>query len=59
MPIANIPKYPVVDPNPSTGKIISNFNLTDYRNIAIAGISGYGFGWFPGLFNEILRIVEF
>ena len=31
MPSTHIPKFPVVDPDPSLGKAIGNFNLTDYR----------------------------
>ena len=31
MPTTHIPKYPVVDPDPSLGRAVGNFNFTDYR----------------------------
>lgn len=43
-------KWPIVDPNPSLGKSISNFNLTDYRNMAAIPALGYTIGWFGGMF---------
>ena len=49
MPSFHIPKYPVVDPDPSIGKAIGNFNLTDYRNILSFTGSGYLTGFFIGI----------
>ena len=48
MPTTHIPKFPVVDPSPTMAKTISNFNFTDYRNIAAFSTSGYFFGWLTG-----------
>ena len=49
MPSFHIAKYPVVDPDPSIGKAIGNFNLTDYRNILSFTGSGYLTGFFIGI----------
>ena len=46
MPILHKPKYPVVDPDPSMGRTIGNFNLTDYRNLLGFTGAGFGFGFF-------------
>ena len=48
MPSFHIAKYPVVDPDPSIGKAIGNFNLTDYRNIIAFTGSGFITGFFIG-----------
>ena len=49
MPGLHTPKYPVVDPDPSIGKAIGNFNLTDYRNIIAFTGSGFVTGFFIGI----------
>ena len=54
MPSFHIPKYPVVDPDPSIGKAIGNFNLTDYRNILSFTGSGYLTGFFIGIIYYLL-----
>lgn len=46
MPIYSKPRYPVVDPDPSLGKTMGNFNLTDYRNIFGFTTTGGLFGFF-------------
>lgn len=48
MPSFHVPKYPVVDPDPSIGKAVGNFNLTDCRNILSFTGSGYLTGFFIG-----------
>ncbi len=49
MSATSVPSYPVVDPDPSTSKAISNFNVRDYANAAGMGAFGYVFGWFTGM----------
>lgn len=46
MPILHSPKFPVVDPDPSMGRVIGNFNFTDYRNVAAFTATGGLFGFF-------------
>jgi hypothetical protein len=46
MPTFHTPKYPVVDPDPSTSKAILNFNSCDIISMVGFGAFGYGFGWF-------------
>eukprot|EP01041_Mallomonas_annulata_P006288 gene6288-12732_t len=46
MPMTNIPKYPVVDPQPEMGKVILNFHATDYLTLGGFASAGYLFGWF-------------
>ncbi|CAM6001893.1 unnamed protein product [Sphagnum balticum] len=58
MPTTHRPGYPVVDPNPSFGKAIGNFNLRDWSNVALFTLSGFTFGWFGGSsdVNEGLKV---
>lgn len=46
MPLISKPKYPVVDPDPSMGRTVSNFNLTDWRNVFLFTTGGYCTGFF-------------
>ena len=48
MPTTHIAKYPIVDPNPTMGKTIYNFNFADYTHIAMFTLSGTTVGWFGG-----------
>ena len=48
MPVTHVPKYPVVDPDPSSGKAILNFGFTEFRNLFLFMASGYTVGWFGG-----------
>ena len=49
MPITHIPKFPIVDPDPSVGKAISNFHLSDWLTVAAFAGSGYTYGFFAGM----------
>jgi hypothetical protein len=51
MPTTFVPRYPVVDPNPSVSKALKHFNLQDYANLAAFCVSGYTFGWWFGVFH--------
>jgi len=51
MPVTHIPKYPVVDPDPSVSKAIGNFNSTDYSAIVGGAVLGFTAGWFGGNIN--------
>jgi hypothetical protein len=42
MPLLDAPKYPVVDANPSWGKVISNFNINDVCAMISLPALGYG-----------------
>lgn len=42
------PKYPVVDPDPSIGRFMANFNFSDYSTIAGTTALGYVVGFFGG-----------
>lgn len=48
MPTTHIAKYPIVDPNPSFGRAVANFNFTDYMNIGLFTVAGANFGYFGG-----------
>jgi hypothetical protein len=48
MPAVNTPSYPVVDPDPSTSKALSNFSGRDVANVFGFGAFGYLFGWATG-----------
>jgi hypothetical protein len=57
MPTTHKPKYPIVDPDPSTRKAIYNFNFQDYLHITAFSTAGYGWGWLTGIQKVILRLV--
>ena len=46
MSVFHKPKYPVVDPNPSMGRIVGNFNFSDVSHILLFSGSGSLFGFF-------------
>lgn len=46
MPITHIPKYPIVDPDPSIGRAIAHFNARDWLNVALFTSTGFTFAWF-------------
>ncbi len=48
MPATHVPKYPVVDPEPSMTKAMGNFNMNDLTHMAAFTVSGYVVGWFGG-----------
>jgi hypothetical protein len=48
MPVLHKPKYPVVDPDPSFGRIVANFNLTDLAAVGAFTASGFAFGFLGG-----------
>ena len=56
MPYTHKPTFPVVDPDPSMGRCMSNFSFNDFSNIAIATATGYGFGWFGGIFFLFISV---
>jgi hypothetical protein len=56
MPITHIPKFPIVDPDPSLGKAISNFHLSDWLTVAAFAGSGYTYGFFAGMFVCIILL---
>ena len=45
MPILHKTPYPVVDPDPSMGKAIANFNLNDWAVVGAWSSAGYLTGW--------------
>lgn len=49
MPLISKPTYPVVDPYPTLGKLIMNFNLRDSAMVVGGGISGYALGFYYGI----------
>mmetsp|Transcript_33 Transcript_33/g.41 ORF Transcript_33/g.41 Transcript_33/m.41 type:complete len:124 (+) Transcript_33:40-411(+) len=54
MPLISVPKWPVVDPSPTMGKALMNFNVKDYGMVVGGGISGYAFGFYGA--QKALRI---
>ena len=48
MPITNIPRYPVVDPDPSFALTFSSFRISDFAAVGVGAYSGYLLGWFGG-----------
>ena len=54
MPTTHVAKYPIVDPNPSWGRIITNFNLSDYAAISGFTIAGFSTGFFGGLISSVV-----
>jgi hypothetical protein len=54
MPATHIPKYPVVDPDPSTSRALSNLYWKDYVQIATFSVAGFALGWFGGNFRFFL-----
>jgi hypothetical protein len=48
MPTFHVTKYPVVDPSPSVGKTIANFNFRDCSNIGGFTLLGFTTGFFGG-----------
>jgi NADH-ubiquinone oxidoreductase complex I, 21 kDa subunit len=46
MPIYSKPRYPVVDPDPSLGKTVGNFNGSDMFNVFAFTGAGTMFGFF-------------
>lgn len=53
MPVTNIPKYPVVDPNPEIGKTLMNFNFNDYTRMGAMTYGSYLLGWFGCKLSQI------
>ncbi len=51
MPATHIPRYPVVDPEPSMTKAMGNFNGNDVAHIGAFASAGYVVGWFGGVFS--------
>jgi hypothetical protein len=45
MPYTHIPKYPVVDPDPSLTDARKNFNIRDYLAIVGFATSSFAFSW--------------
>jgi hypothetical protein len=56
MPLISVPKWPVVDPSPSMGKAIMNFNFRDCGAVVAGGLSGYGFGFYGGTYYRYVHI---
>jgi hypothetical protein len=46
MPLLDPPKYPVVDANPSWGRVISNFNINDVCAMVSLPALGYASAFF-------------
>lgn len=51
MPPTHVPKFPVVDPDPSMRRAIGNFGLKDVGYIFAFTTSGYAVGWFGGKYK--------
>jgi hypothetical protein len=52
MPLLSKPKYPVVDADPSWGRVISNFNVGD-----VGAIGAFtGLGWAVGFFGSSMKL---
>ncbi|KAJ1442947.1 hypothetical protein B484DRAFT_441834 [Ochromonadaceae sp. CCMP2298] len=45
MPATHKATFPVVDPSPSLGRAVGNFNFTDYTTIGAFSGAGFVFGW--------------
>jgi hypothetical protein len=54
MPTIHIPKYPIVDPEPSVSKAVSNFNAEDWFHVALFTSAGFITGWFGGYYYLLL-----
>jgi hypothetical protein len=54
MPVLHEAKYPVVDPVPSVGKAVKNFNFRDVTTVGALGVGGYLYGWMTGSQNSFL-----
>jgi hypothetical protein len=57
MPVTHIPKYPVVDPDPSVTKALGNLNAKDLSGVFAGAVLGFAAGWFGGnAFEKILKM---
>jgi hypothetical protein len=46
MPIIHVPKFPVVDPDPTMGQAFKNLSFKDIFHISLFSAAGFATGWF-------------